>query len=452
VHSAFLTASRKAILATAISLIALIAFADGAAGNRAPWGFLYVFPMMIAAVKLRPAAIVVLAVFCSTLGTLFDTPGPEPEAFLRFLFALLVYAGSGLLVIAIVRNSREQGLCREVEQQLRILFDSSPAAILTLDSAGIIREANNASRGLLMIPRDESLKGKPIREYLPMLADALQFDPGPDGLRTAAQCQGLRANGEIFQANTWFSTWTAPDGKHLAAIVADSSEDMRDREEESLRQMLQANRLGAAAISHEVRNLCSAISVVSGNLRDKHDMASDDDMQALRSLVSGLERIASMQLSAGSGDCLEEVPLQTVLDDLRIVIEPQWREIGGAVRWSLPNRMPGVLGERHGLLQVFLNLAQNSCRAVQDGDLRELSIAVTAVGESVSVSFSDSGPGVSSPENLFVPFQPGADGAGIGLSVSRAMVRGYGGDLRWKPCPAGSCFAVELQAVQKGRR
>jgi len=452
VHSAFLTASRKAILATAISLIALIAFADGAAGNRAPWGFLYVFPMMIAAVKLRPATIVVLAVFCSTLGMLFGKAGPEPEAFLRFLFALPAYAGSGLLVRAIVRNSREQGLCQEVEQQLRILFDSSPAAILTLNSAGIIREANNASRVLLMIPQDESLKGKPIREYLPMLADALQFDPGPEGLRTAAQCQGLRANGEIFQANTWFSTWTGPDGKHLAAIVADSSEDMRDREEESLRQMLQANRLGAAAISHEVRNLCGAISVVSGNLRDKHDMASDNDMQALRSLVSGLERIASMQLSAGSGDSLEEVPLQTVLDDLRIVIEPQWREIGGAVRWSLPNRMPGVLGERHGLLQVFLNLAQNSCRAVQDGALRELSIAVTAEGESVSISFSDSGPGVSSPENLFVPFQPGADGAGIGLSVSRAVVRGYGGDLRWKPCPAGSCFAVELQAVQKGRR
>jgi two-component system, LuxR family, sensor kinase FixL len=287
---------------------------------------------------------------------------------------------------------------------------------------------------------------------LPVLSDALQFEPGPAGLRTAAQCQGFRENGEIFLASTWFSSWNGPDGKRLAAIIVDSSEDMREREEENLRQLLRANQIAASAISHEVRNLCSAISVVSANLREKQAprpfAEPDEDMQALTSLVSGLERIAAVELNARSRELPEELPLQAVLDDLRIVIEPQWREAGGAVKWKLPLEGPCVLGERHGLLQAFLNLSQNSLRAVQNCAVRELAISVSVGGESAIVTFEDSGPGVSSPERLFAPFHPEADGTGIGLYVSRAVVRGYGGDLRWERTPTGSHFAVELQSVK----
>jgi two-component system sensor kinase FixL len=463
VLSVLLTAGRATILAIAFTLIALIAIADHAVGDRASLGPLYVLPMALAAVKLRPVQIVSLAVFCSILRTMFDVPAPELEVFLRFPFALMVYAGAGLSVLAVIRNRtatdklvagirREQELRREAEEQLRILVESSPATIVTLDSNGFVLAANNAAKSLFMLPEGETLKGRPVRGYLPVLADALQFDPGPAGLRTAAQSQGFRDNGEVFLASTWFSSWNGPDGKRLAAIIVDSSEDLRDQEEESLRQVLRANQIAAAAISHEVRNLCSAISVVSANLLGKNaagpDREPDEDMRALTSLVTGLERMASVDLSARSRDSLEEIPLQAILNDLRIVIEPQWREAGGTVVWGPPGENSRVVGERHGLLQAFLNLSQNSLRAVQDCAVRELSVSVNAEGESILVTFEDSGPGVLSPERLFAPFQPGADGAGIGLYVSRAVVRGYGGDLRWEPTVSGSRFAVELQSVR----
>ena len=208
---------------------------------------------------------------------------------------------------------------------------------------------------------------------------------------------------------------------------------MREREEENLRQLMRANQIAATAISHEVRNLCGAISVVSANLRSRSrngitGTEPDEDMQALRSLVSGLERIASVELRPRGQEALEEVPLRAVLDDLRIVIEPQWREMGGVIHWKLAPSVPRVLGERHGLLQVFLNLTQNSQRAVQDCAVKELSISVipdsgAPEGQSVCVRFADSGPGVSAPERLFAPFQPGADGVGIGLYLSRALIR-----------------------------
>lgn len=458
--SVVLRAGRARVLPAVFATIALIATADWAIGNRASLGLLYMLPMVMAATVLTPASVVALAALCSILRSWFDIPAPHLEIFLRFLFAFLSYAGSGLFVIALIRNRavtvnhlatirREQELRREAEEQVRILVESSPAAIITLDDAGVVLAGNRAADELLMLPAHETLKGRRIGGYLPVLSDALQFDPGPSGLRTAAQSQGFRDNGEVFLANLWLSTWSAPEGKRLAAIIVDSSEDMRDREEENLQQLLRGNQIAAAAVSHEVRNLCGAIAVVSANLTRHDRPETNDDIQALTSLVKGLEKISSLDLESHIIDPLEEVPLRTVLDDLRIVVEPQWREIGGRVRWRLPQTMPRVIAERYGLLQAFLNLARNSQRAVQDCPTRELAIAVTRKDKRVVVRFDDTGPGVSAPERLFAPFQPGSDGTGLGLYVSRAVVRSYGGDLRWQASGRGSCFIIELEAAEE---
>jgi signal transduction histidine kinase len=222
---------------------------------------------------------------------------------------------------------------------------------------------------------------------------------------------------------------------------------MRDREEQGLRHLMRGNRIAAAAVSHEVRNLCSAIATVCSNLKERHQIVHDEDFQGLTTLVEGLERIANCGLHGQIHDTVGEVMLQGVLDDLRIVIEADWREMGGTIVWDIPPAMPPVLGEKHGLLQAFLNLAKNSYRAVQDRDLRELRIAVTIDGGVAHIRFEDSGPGISTTEHLFEPFHSGGDGAGLGLYVSRAVVRSYGGDLRLEPSNGGTCFRVELQVV-----
>ena len=82
--------------------------------------------------------------------------------------------------------------------------------------------------------------------------------------------------------------------------------------------------------------------------------------------------------------------------------------------------------------------------------MRELSIAAAVEDQKVIVRFLDSGAGVRAPERLFAPFQPGANRTGLGLYVSRAVVRSYGGDLRFEPQTSGACFAVELQIAPSG--
>ena len=115
-----------------------------------------------------------------------------------------------------------------------------------------------------------------------------------------------------------------------------------------------------------------------------------------------------------------------------------------AVDWRIAESLPLVWADSYGLLQVFLNLARNSQRAIESGPRKELSIAASAEEDSVVIRFEDSGTGVPSPQQLFRPLQPGADGAGLGLYVSRAIVRSFRGELRYEARPAGCCFAVVL--------
>ena len=446
------------VLSGIAGLIVLIAAADRSVGNKASLGIFYIIPMVMGATVLPWPGIVALAIICSALRSAFDIPSPYIEQLLRFFFATLAYTSAGLLVATLIRNReltiahlanirREQELRREAEEQLRILADSSPAAILTLDGKGIVLAANRAANTLFMIPSGESMKGRAIKKYLPVLQDALQVDPEPDGLRAAAQAQGQRENQEVFLAHTWFSAYATDEGKRLAAIVVDSSEEMRDREEESFHQISEANRMAASAVFHEVRNLSGAFSVMLTNLKERHRIAGDEDFQALQSLATGLEKVASVELQSRVENRLDTVDLTSVLDDLRIVIDQDWREIDGAVQWRIPRATPEVLATRHGLLQVFLNLAHNSHRAVLESPERMLSVTVCEEDNKVIVRFLDSGSGVLAPERLFAPFQPGANGAGLGLYVSRAVVRSYGGDLRFEARETGTCFAVELEVA-----
>jgi C4-dicarboxylate-specific signal transduction histidine kinase len=67
--------------------------------------------------------------------------------------------------------------------------------------------------------------------------------------------------------------------------------------------------------------------------------------------------------------------------------------------------------------------------------------------ETVVVRFEDTGTGIANPENLFRPFQRDAQATGLGLYVSLALVKSFGGDLVYEPRERGCCFVVALRAI-----
>jgi C4-dicarboxylate-specific signal transduction histidine kinase len=267
-------------------------------------------------------------------------------------------------------------------------------------------------------------------------------------IRTNVECKGHRRNGDVFLANAWLSTYRTSAGAGLAAVVWDASENLRDREGAGLDSMMATSRVLIGAISHEIRNLASAANSSYSALAELPGIAQDEHYRVLGALIQGLEKIASSGLRVASDREAVVADLGTVLDETRIVIEPALREAGVTVVWEVSAGLPLVQADHHSLLQVFVNLARNSQRALENCPQRELRVSASVERDLVLVRFRDSGPGVAHPDELFRPFQPGAHSFGLGLYISRAILRSHGGGLRYEPASPGSCFAVELWPVE----
>lgn len=138
------------------------------------------------------------------------------------------------------------------------------------------------------------------------------------------------------------------------------------------------------------------------------------------------------------------VELTSVVDEFRILIETAYHESKIEVKWEVSESLPLVWADRYGLIQVFLNLAKNSRRAMASTQTKQLRIAAREGRGTVTIRFEDTGSGIALPENLFRPFQRGAESSGLGLYISRAIMRSFGGDLSYEPRPEGCWFAVVL--------
>jgi signal transduction histidine kinase len=265
------------------------------------------------------------------------------------------------------------------------------------------------------------------------------------------QARGLREDGESFLADICFSTYQTDAGMRLTAMVLDASEDFRSHEVSGLHQLLVGSRIAIGAVSHEVRNICGAIAVVHQNLVNGGRMKGNKDFEALSSLVLSLEHVASVNLRQTVTQATE-VDLAVLLDELKIVVVPSLQEEEIATQWIIDPGLPLVWADRPSLMQVFLNLIANSSRALSKRSVRQLSIIAWSDSSKVIVKVTDTGGGVTHPEYLFRPFQAGAEATGLGLYLSRAFLRSFGGDLRYQPASDGACFIVDLtQAVSLGQ-
>jgi C4-dicarboxylate-specific signal transduction histidine kinase len=145
------------------------------------------------------------------------------------------------------------------------------------------------------------------------------------------------------------------------------------------------------------------------------------------------------------------VELPSVLDELRLLIEPSLHDTGIKLLWRVEDDVPLVSADRYGLMQVFLNLVKNSQRAMEASSQKQLTISAVSEAQSVVIRFQDTGHGVAAPEELFQPFQKQAAATGLGLYVSRAILRTFRGDLHYEPKDLGCCFAVSLVPVATAR-
>jgi PAS domain S-box-containing protein len=253
--------NRSGVLIASAAILLVVAIADWWTERYVSLGFLYLFPIMLAAGFLPRWAVTLLGASCAGLAELFS---PLERSFTRLSLETLALVGCGLFVVELVLNWR---MVFDAQNRSRALIETSPAAIVTVDEHGFIELANQAATQL-MAPRDGRLTGTPIAAFLPDLHHALRGEEAPD-LRASMQCEGYRGDGEAFTADVWFSTYRVGKSPKLAAIIADATEEV-----------------------------AAAGSPAASAKRPEHVALSMREMEVLRCLVQGL---ANKEIAARMG-------------------------------------------------------------------------------------------------------------------------------------------------------
>ncbi len=116
-----------------------------------------------------------------------------------------------------------------------------------------------------------------------------------------------------------------------------------------------------------------------------------------------------------------------------------------------------VLGKEGEMKQVILNLLINAIEAV-DPQTGEIEVRTAREDDLVELAVIDNGAGMTAQtlERVFEPFftqkSAARPGMGLGLSITHAIVAGYGGSITAQSDGPGlgSQFTVRLPAAQKG--
>ena len=257
----------------------------------------------------------------------------------------------------------------------------------------------------------------------------------------------------------------ADDLTRLSETHASQTRNLR----EHARELEATNRYKSeflANVSHELRTPLNSILLLSKLLASKDSELGNEsreqaevinkagcDLKALIDNILDLSRIEAGRLELH----LESVPLAELLEDLRLLLKPQFDAKGIRLRLQIESGTPDQIEtDADKVRQVLKNFLANAVKFTGDGEVI-LRAAPSPAPYVVALSVRDEGIGIphAKQEAIFEAFAQ-ADGStsrryggtGLGLTISRQLAELLGGEIRLvSEVEQGAEFSLLLPAI-----
>jgi two-component system phosphate regulon sensor histidine kinase PhoR len=332
----------------------------------------------------------------------------------------------------------------------RAILDALPTGILRIDADERVQYANYSAERLLNLG--------PVEGPAPALEERV-------GRALAETIRGLRRKG----AGAWTDQRIEDGAAHsivrLTLIpVRESGADevvLLLQDVSQLKEAERAREEFLAHITHELRTPLTNIRAYTETLTE--DFFDDEKtrrecynviMSETRRLSKLIEDVLSAsQMDAGVARLERTVirvdqSLRKAVQELAASAEAKGVELS----LHIPSKVPPVLGDRLRLHQVWINLVGNAIKYTPAGG--SVTVDVQPDEQRLLVCVTDTGIGIA-PEFLDRVFDKffrvpdpavsAEEGSGLGLSITREIVRLHGGAIRVESVAgSGSTFIVEL--------
>ena len=398
-----------------------------------------------------------------------------------------VYRRITELQAEIRQRQKVETILKEVEERYRALFDRSLDFVFIYEFDGKFIDANNVMLDRLGYSLDE-LKAMSFSQVLPkdeqdrsQILHAEILDTGYQ--REIAQFKMKQKNGEFIDIEVRASIiirWGEPFAiQGIARDITDRVEaekalqtahqklqEAMEQLKASQEQLLQSEKLAAvgqlvSGVAHELNNPLMAISgyseIISLMTQDKEISKYANSLHDESGRAIG---IVKNLLSFARKQEVRLVPI-SIFDVINSVVSLRSYELrvdNIMVQISIPPTIPAVIGDFQQLQQVFLNLLIDAEQAICDSGIGEtISIESYISDDSISIIFSDDGPGIP-PDTLGRIFEPFfttkevGKGTGLGLSICYGIIQNHEGTISCTSAEGkGTTFIIELPIAQQIR-
>lgn len=226
-------------------------------------------------------------------------------------------------------------------------------------------------------------------------------------------------------------------------LVIEDITEQREMEEKIIQtDKLSALGLMASSFAHEVNNPLTTINVYAEDLNERFKL-NDEDLSAeeighyLTKIVENTERCkritnSLLNFSRKSNWHMGIVDVRETIQNSLSLVEHTLLKKKIEVELDIEAPLPEIRGDSLKLMQVMVNLIQNSIDAVEEGG--KITITAQNLNDEMRLVFSDTGCGIHEQDlsKVLDPFyttKPIGKGTGLGLSVCYGIVQQYGGNL-----------------------
>jgi two-component system, LuxR family, sensor kinase FixL len=445
--------------------------------NQAPYLFFAPAVLVAALAGLGPG--IAATALSLGLGLAFFASFPDlsrPEIVSAVAFAL-IGIGTSLLGDRLQRTRAQAAATTDAlrarEAHLASILDTIPDAMIVIDDRGAMQYFSSAAERLFGYTSREAI-GQNVKLLMPQ-----PYRDAHDGylkryLETGERriigigrvVVGQRKDGSTFPIELAVGEMRSSNQRFFTGFIRDLTErqNTEARLQELQSELVHISRLTAmgemaSTLAHELNQPLSALA---NYLKGSRRLLEDKTDQLSKTLVTALDKAGEQALRAGQiirrlrdfvarGETEQRVePIAKLVQEASALALVGAKEQGVRVRFELDPNADLVLADKVQVQQVLVNLIRNAIDAMEASDRRELAIATSAAEDKVvRVSVSDTGCGID-PEvasQLFEPFvTTKRQGMGVGLSISRTIIKAHGGEIWVEPNPdGGSVFRFTLR-------
>ena len=356
---------------------------------------------------------------------------------------------------SIIRAIASARIEKETQYQyLQLILEHVNTSVLTLDEQNRPELINPLALNMLGLYNTRNPAWEDIQKAAPLFAEAIG-NMGKSG-RAMIRLSNTPTGKKLLILVSTIKI----EGKHVRIIT------FQDIEPEIEQQEMESWQTISSIMAHEIMNSLTPLSSLTETgimLLEEKDRAKDLSelsQQTINNLYTALKTISDRnqaltqfignyrQLSRLPPPSRKKIHVSTMLIELKELYEPQFMKRGIAFELAPGPDKYLILADPAQVNQVLINLVKNAMEALEQVPNPRLEIGVKRILDLISIEVKDNGPGIPADllEKIFVPFfSTKSDGSGIGLSLSRQIIRNHGGQITIESAAkSGTIFRIAL--------